>query len=142
MILRLSPPLQHPQGSMGVAAGVCDYFHELCFTHVVGTGAGHQHSARPQHLQGAKIEFLVAAEGRFEVLAALREGRGIQNDGVVPPSSSRIVLQKIESVRLDPLDLALVQQRVLVGDFQRRSRAIDRVTLPQVLARCRANAPW
>jgi hypothetical protein len=58
---------------------------KLSFAHMVGTGTANQNSARLQHLQCAKVELFVSAEGGFQILLGLCEGGRVDNNGVVLP---------------------------------------------------------
>ncbi len=74
---------------------------------MVGAGAGHENAAGAEHLEGAEVEFLVAAEGGIEVALGFGEGGRIENDGVVVAIGGGVVLEQVEGVGLDPFDLCL-----------------------------------
>ena len=90
--------------AVGVAGGVGEHFEEIGLADVVGAGAGDQDAAGAKHLQGAQVEFFVAAEGGIEVALALGEGGRIENDGVVALAGGGVVLEQIEGVGFDPFD--------------------------------------
>ena len=99
-------------------------------SHVERAGAGDQHAARPEHLQGAQVQLLVAADGGFHDALGLGEGGRVEDDGVVLLAGGGVVLEQIEGIGLDPLDLAAgvrvaVELLVLLGDFQGGTRGID-----------------
>ena len=75
MVFRLGAPLQQAQGFVGVPRGFGDHCDEIGFAHMVGARAGNESPAGAKHLQCAEVQFLVAAEGGFEVFAGFGEGR-------------------------------------------------------------------
>src|SRR5579864_4965213 len=91
---------------------------------MVGTGAGDERTAGAKHLEGAQIEFFVAAKGSVEVALALGEGWRVQNDSVVLVAGRGVVSQQVESVSFNPFDLALIQGSILLGDFQGRAGTV------------------
>ena len=97
---------------------------------MVGAGAGDEDAAGAKHLEGAEVEFFVAAEGGVEVALGFGEGGRIENDGVVVAVGGGVVLEQVEGVGLDPFDLlafetGLVEGGVLVGDFEGGAGAVD-----------------
>ena len=104
MIFSLSPNLGHPQGAMSVTGSIGQHFEEIGLADVVGAGAGDEDAARAKHLQGAQVEFFVAAERRVKVALGLGEGGRIENDGVIALPGSGVVLEQVEGVGFDPFD--------------------------------------
>ena len=76
MIFGLSSDLQQAKRAVSIEGGIGQHFQEVGLADVVGAGAGDQNAAGAQHLQGAQVEFLVAAQGGFEVALGLGEGGG------------------------------------------------------------------
>src|SRR5208283_5358152 len=84
-----------------------------------------------QHPQGAEVEFLVAAQSGRHCALGFGEGGRVEDDGVVLASGGGVVLEQVKGVRLDPFDLAnavlgTVELLVPLGDFQRRTRRVNR----------------
>src|SRR5580704_17910312 len=125
MVLPLGPVLQDTKISVHIAGGLGNNFKKVSRAHVVGTRAGHQDPAGPEHLQSPQVEFFVTAQCRFQIALALGEGWGVEDDGVVLLAGAGVVAKQVEGVGFDPFDFAPVQSRVPVGDFKRRSRAIQ-----------------
>ena len=130
MVFGLSADLEEAEGAVGVEGGVGEHFEEVGLTDVVGAGAGDEDPAGAEHLEGAEIEFLVAAESGVEIALALGEGGRVENDGVVAAIGGGVVLQQVEGVGFDPFDLRLgnvatVERGVLVGDFEGGTGAVD-----------------
>src|SRR5882672_683602 len=125
MVSRLTANLGHPQGASSVTGRIGQHFNEIGLPDVIGAGTGDQNSARSKHLEGTEVEFLVTAERGVELALALGKGRGIQHDYAVALAGSCIVLEQVEGVSFDPLDVLLVQRGILVGDFERRPRAVN-----------------
>ena len=95
---------------MGVEGGVGEHFEEVGLADVVGAGAGDENPAGAQHLQGAEVEFLVAAEGGVEIALGLGEGGRIEDDGVVTAVGGGVVLEQVEGVGFDPFDLVCAER--------------------------------
>src|SRR5271166_374869 len=83
MVFRLAPNLNQAEAAVGVNRSRGQHFKEVGRADVVGTGAGHQDATGAQHLEGAEVELLVAAQGRLEVALGLGESRRVENDCVV-----------------------------------------------------------
>ena len=83
MVFGLSADFEEAQGPVGIERRSGQHFEEVGLAHVVGAGAGDQDSAGPQHLEGAEVEFFVAAQGGVQVALGFGEGRRIEDDGVV-----------------------------------------------------------
>ncbi len=83
MVFGLSANFDQAQGAVGVKGGGGEHFEEVGLADVVGAGAGDEDAAGAEHLEGAEIEFLVAAEGGVEIALALGEGGRVENDRVV-----------------------------------------------------------
>ena len=91
---------------------------------MIGTGAGYKGSAGSKHLQGPKVELLVAAQGGIQIALGLGEGGRVQDNRVVSPIRRRIVLEQVEGIGFDPFDLAAVQGGVLISDFEGGARTV------------------
>src|SRR5207253_6641174 len=78
--------------------------------------------------KGAQIEFLVSAQCRLQIAAALGEGWWVKHDGVVFPAGGGRIFQKIKGVAFHPLDRwpSWIQRLILFRYFQRRPRAVER----------------
>ena len=107
MVFGLTANLDQPQGAVGVVGGVGQHFEEVGLADVVGAGAGHQDAAGAEHLQGAEVEFFVAAEGGVEVALTLGERWRVEDDRVVALTGGGVVLEQIEGIGFDPFDLRL-----------------------------------
>ena len=90
---------------MGIEGSGGQHFEEVRLADVVGAGASDQDAAGAEHLEGAEIEFLVAAKGGVEVALGLGEGRRVEDDGVVATAGGGVVLEQVEGVGFDPFDL-------------------------------------
>ena len=115
MVFGLSANFDQAEGAVGVKGGRGEHLEEVLLADVIGAGAGDEDTAGTEHLEGAEIEFLVAAEGGVEITLALGEGRWVEDDGVVVASFVRtsgggVVLQEVEGVGLDPFDFFSVQK--------------------------------
>ena len=111
MVFGLPSDFDQAEGAVSVEGGGGQHFEEVGLADVVGAGAGDQDSARAEHLEGAEIEFLIAAQGGVEVALGLGESGRVENDGVVATrllrtSGGGIVLEQIEGVGFDPFDLS------------------------------------
>src|SRR3954462_6558734 len=71
-----------------------------------------------QHLQGSEVELLIPSQCCCQLALRFRKCRRIQNDAVVLLSRVRVVAEQIKRVRLDPLDIAAVQVRIVLGCLQ------------------------
>src|SRR5579871_2708234 len=98
MVFGLAAVFQDSQVPVGIEGCRCKNFQQVGGAHVVGTGAGHEDAARSKHLQGAQVEFLVAADGGFTVLAGLGESRRVENDGVVFSARVGVVAEEVEGI--------------------------------------------
>ena len=125
VIFGLTSNFEETHASVGVKRGRAQHFKEAGLAHVIGARAGDEYSARPQHLKRAKVEFFVAAESGIEIAFGFGEGGRIEHDGVVRVVGGGVVLKQVEGVGFDPFDLSIIQGRILVGDFQRGTRAVD-----------------
>src|SRR5882762_5156524 len=125
MVFRLTANLGQAQGASSVTGRIGEHFNEIGLPDVVGAGTGDQNSARAKHFEGTEVEFLVTAERGIEFTLALCEGRRIEHHYVVALAGSCIVLEQVEGVSFDPLDVLLVQRGILIGDFERRPRAVN-----------------
>jgi hypothetical protein len=109
VVFGLSSDFDQAQGTVGVESGRTEHLEEVRLADVVGAGAGDEDAAGAKHLEGAKIEFFVAAQGGVEIALGLGKGGRVENDGVVAASLLRtswrsIVLEQIEGVGLDPFN--------------------------------------
>ncbi len=104
MVFRLSANLGETQGAMSVTGCVSEHFDEIGLTDVVRARTRNQDPARAEHLQGAQVKFLVAAEGGIKIALGFGEGWRIENDGFIALSGSGVVLEQVEGVGFDPLD--------------------------------------
>ena len=64
---------------VGGGRGDCGF--KLRPANVVGTGAGDEQTAGAQHLEGAQVQLLVAAQGTFYGSLCFGERRRIKHDG-------------------------------------------------------------
>ena len=120
MVSGLSPKLQNSHGFVSIQGSSGQGSQQVGLADMVGTRASDQDSARPQHLEGAEVEFLVAAECGIEVAFRFGEGGRVENDGVVLVAGGGVVLEQVEGVGFDPFDfrlgrLAAVEDGVLIG---------------------------
>src|SRR5208337_1882772 len=125
MVLGLSADLDQTESPMGVNSGIGEHFEETGLAEVVGTGAGDESTAGAQHLQGAEIEFFIAAEGGIEIALGFGEGGWVEPDRVIAAVGGGVVLEQVEGVGLDPLDFTMVEGGILVGDFERGAGTVD-----------------
>jgi len=110
---------------MGVAGCGGDSFLEILGTDVEGAGTRNKDAAGLKHLQGAEVEFLVAAQGFVEVALRFRKGGRVEDDGLVFVAGVGVVAEEVEGVGLDPVEVVMVEGGVFFGDFQRGTRAVD-----------------
>src|ERR1017187_2306884 len=143
MVERLAALFQNSHSAARIGSGGAEHREEFRLADMERTGAGDENAAWPKHLQGAKIQLLIAAQrGRHGALG-LSERRWIENDSVILPARGSVVLEQVESVGLDPLDLAAavsgpVELLVLLRHFQRRTRRVhgaDGSTCPREVQR-------
>src|SRR5271169_1734308 len=130
MVFGLSADFDQTESSVGVERGGGEHLEESGLADVVGTGAGDEEAVGTKHLEGAEIEFLVAADGCIEIALALGEGGRVENDGVVMAIGGGVVLKQVEGVGLDPFDFFSLEQRLVEGgvvvcDFESGTRAVD-----------------
>src|SRR5579864_6620436 len=100
MVFGLGSDLDQAEGAVGVEGGGRQHVQEVGLPDVVGAGAGHEDAAGAKHLEGAEIEFFVAAEGGVEIALRLGEGGRVENDGVVAAIRGGVVLEQVEGVGL------------------------------------------
>src|ERR1035441_9018534 len=129
MVERLAPLFQNAHAAACIRSGRAEHRQELAFADVERTGAGDQNAAGTKHLQRAQVQLLVAAEGGGHGALGLGERRWIEDDGVVLPAFGSVVLKQVESVGLDPFNLAaavsgMIELLVAFRHFQRRTRRI------------------
>src|ERR1022692_720957 len=108
MVFCLSADLGQTQGSMSITGSVGEHFEKVRKADMVGAGARNQNPAGAEHLQGAEVEFFVAAEGGIEIALGFGEGGRIENDGVIALAGGGVVLEEVEGVGFDPFDIRLV----------------------------------
>jgi len=125
MVFGLPTVFQQAKISVDIAAGISDHLEEGGRANVVGAGAGYKDPARLEQLEGADVQFLVAAEGGGELAAGLGEGWGIENDDVILRTLGGVVAKQIEGIGFNPLDLAMVQSSILVGNFEGGAGAVN-----------------
>src|SRR5664280_3621913 len=129
VVERLAAFFQNSHSAARIDSGGTEHREEFSLADVERTGAGDENAAWPQHLQGAEIQLFIAAQrGRHGALG-LGERRWIKDNGVVLPARGSVVLEQVESVGLDPLDLAAavsgaIELLVLLRHFQRRTRRV------------------
>jgi hypothetical protein len=104
MVFCLSTHLNKAKRPMSIERGTPKHFKEIRLADVVRARAGYEDAAGAQHLQGAKIQFLVTAESSIEIALAFGEGGRVENDGVVVAIRGGIVFEQIEGVGLDPFN--------------------------------------
>src|SRR5580698_4457574 len=130
VVLGLATDLENPEGAMSIEGGRGEHFQEVGLAHVVGAGAGHEEASGTEHLEGAEVEFFVAAKGGVEVALAFGEGGRIENDGIVAAFRGVVVLHQIKGVGLDPFNFFVretgaVEGGILVCDLEGGPGAID-----------------
>src|SRR5664280_1542198 len=129
VVERLAAFFQNSHSAARIDSGGTEHREEFAFADVERTGAGDENAAWPKHLQGAEIQLFIAAQrGRHGALG-LGERRWIENDSVILPARGSVVLEQVESVGLDPFDLAAavsgtIELLVLLRYFQRRPRRV------------------
>jgi len=125
VVIRLSSNLDQTEYAVSITGSAGKHFQEVGLANVVGARAGDENSTWAEHLEGAEVEFLVAAEGGIEVALGFGEGGRVENDGVIALAGGGVVLEQIEGVGFDPFDFAPIERGVLVGNFERRPGAVD-----------------
>jgi hypothetical protein len=125
MVFCLPPHLDDAQASAGIARSLGEHSKEVGWADVVGAGTSHKQTAGPEHFESAKVQLLITTHGGIELALRLGECGRVNHDGVVAASRAGIVAEKVESIGFDPLNVALIQGCVLVGDFERWTGAID-----------------
>src|SRR5215470_1088253 len=125
MVFGLPTVFQQAKISVDIAAGISDYLEEGGRANVVGAGTGYKDPARLEQLEGADVQFLVAAEGGGELAAGLGECWRIENDDVISRTLGGVVAKQIEGIGFNPLDLAMVQSGILVGNFEGRAGTVN-----------------
>src|ERR1035437_2593352 len=129
MVERLAALFQNSHSAARIGSGGAEHREEFRLADMERTGAGDENAAWPKHLQGAKIQLLIAAQrGRHGALG-LGERRWIENDGVILPARDSVVLEQVEGVGFYPFDLAAtvsgpVELLVLLRHFQYRTRRV------------------
>src|SRR5208283_2938746 len=131
VVLRLAALLEDAHLAACVGCSGAKHPLEFGFADVERAGAGDEDASGPQHLQGAEVELLVAAQRGRHGAFGFGEGGRVEDDGVVLASGGSVVLEQVEGVGLDPFDLAaavLSQVELLIplGDFQRGTRRVNR----------------
>src|SRR4051812_10989665 len=97
----LRAALENAQGLTRIQSGFGEDFEKHRLAHMVAAGAGHQYSARLQHTQRAYVDVLIAARGVIDLLAGLRESRGIEDDHRIAGVSSRKVVEDVGLAEFD-----------------------------------------
>lgn len=105
------------EGFFGVDGGVGDAAVEFFGADVVGAGEGGEDAAGFEHLHGAEVDLLVAAEGIAHGAFGFGEGGGIEDDEVVAGGGGFVALEEVEAVFGDAVDLHAGDGGVLFGDF-------------------------
>src|ERR1039458_745955 len=106
MVERLAALFQNAHSAACISRGRAQDCQELTFADVERTGAGDENAAGPKHLQSAKVQLLIAAQGGGRSALGLGECRRVENDGVILPPRGSVILEQVESVGLGPFDLA------------------------------------
>ena len=122
MIHGCTPPFEDSQPPASVRSRRRQQGRERGLFHVERAGTCHQHPSRLQHLQGAQVDLLVAAQGSFDRRLALGKSRRVEDDGVVLAAGRRVVLKQVKGIGFDPVDLAAgvgvtIEFLVLFRDF-------------------------
>src|SRR5581483_8852225 len=91
VVFCLAALLYQPQATVSVYGGGGDGFQEIGLADVIGTGASHQRSTRPQHLEGPQIQLFIPSQRRIQGLLGTGKCGRIEDNGVVLFSGSRIV---------------------------------------------------
>lgn len=111
MVGGLAAHLHQAHAAAGLLGGLGNQGQEAGAVEVVGAGAGHQEAARRHHFQGAAVDGQVTFFPLFEMLAALDEGRRVENDRAEAPAA--LLAQKVEDVGGD--EVATIGKAVQVG---------------------------
>ncbi len=105
MILALGTALEDAQGAVRIEGGFGDQLQHGCLAEVVGAGAGNEDASRLEKAEGAEVDFLIGADGRFEAAFILREGRGVKHDYGELAAGAGVAGEEIEDIGLLPLDI-------------------------------------
>ena len=98
MVGALLAGLDLPELHPGVTGGAVEHFDEQLLGGEVAARAGGQISAPGQQLHGPVVDLLIAAHGVVYRLAALGEGRGIEDDEIVLPGLLLQLRKQVEHV--------------------------------------------
>ena len=124
VVFGLPPDFDEAQSTVSIQGGVGEHFQETRLVDVIGARAGDQNAAGAKHLEGAEVQFLVAAESRIEVALGFGEGGRVEHNRIVVVTCGGVILEQVEGVGLNPLDFAMIEGGVLVGDFEGRAGAV------------------
>ncbi len=105
MIRSLGAALQDAQRALVLVGGFRDHFEQIGLAHVMGAGAGDEHTAGSEQRDGAPVDLLIGAAGGVHVSAGLGEGGRIEHHGVELMARSRKPGEGFEGVVLPELDV-------------------------------------
>nr|WP_288016174.1 hypothetical protein [Blastomonas sp.] len=111
-------------------------------THVVAAGRTHQHTVALEHLHGHLVDPAIGQRAFLEILAALDEGRRVEDHHVPLPALRPRLLQVLEGIGADRFDgiAETVAAGVVADLLAGRARGVDTGDFTRAEA-CRADAP-
>src|SRR5271165_5984150 len=109
----------------GTARRLADRFLQLLGAQVIGARTRDEKSFGRKHLQSELVESLIGGLCLRQVFLALGKGRRIDDHDVEARALARHFFERIERVLLSRADLQAIGLGVLLGELERRRRAVD-----------------
>ena len=127
---------------MGIHGGLVDRLAKHRFVHVVGATAGDEEAARIQQSEGPEVDLLVSGQRLGHRRLVLREGGGVEHDGVVAGAVPFEVAQLVEHVGLSRGEVGDAVGGGVAGDpGDRVGRDVERFDAVQRGASASAKPP-
>ena len=105
MILRLCPPLQHPQRFARIQRSFRHDFEQHGLAHMVRAGAGDQNSRLAEQPQRAKIDVLIAARAPSSCLRDFAKAGGSSTTISKSAARGSVARQQIEGIGFAEIDI-------------------------------------
>ena len=142
MIERLLEATQPSGGTARIDQRIRDRLVENGFVHMMRTGKRREQSIVREQLEGAHVQFAIAAQRVAQSAFGFGEGRRIENDEIVLGFRLFRRAQELKDVLLDPIDGQFVALSVFSGAGDISALASTAVTFAApARAQASANAP-
>ena len=141
VVLSLRPALHNYDILASVIGSFRQQLQEQWLGDVIGAGAGDQVAARPQELEGAEVDLLVAAAGGRNGVAVLGEGRRVEDNHLETPPGLVVFLEQVEGIAFAKSGIGnRIQLLIPAGGFDSCGRHIDALDVRATVGDCEREA--